>query len=1056
MKQPKQLKSKGRPRVSAKPNLTRSPNSPPPTPTPQTKRRQPVDPSTPRIQELSRHSTKSFPIVGIGASAGGLEAFLDLLRDLPQDTGMGFVFVQHLDPTHGSALAALLARATAMQVREVASNMRVEPNCIYVIAPNVQMIIEGGVLRVTPRATDRGPPRSIDLFFQSLARDRREHGIGVVLSGTAMDGTLGLEAIKAEGGVTFAQDASAKYDSMPRSAIAAGCVDFVLSAQAIAAELATIALHPFVRTTRAEGPEESAALGDDLSPASGQPTNTPENEAAFSKVLLRLRNHCGVDFTHYKASTVRRRLARRLILNKQPTLASYVAFLKGNPKELDALYSDILINVTTFFRNPAAFEALKRKVIPKLLAQRGRAETLRIWVLGCSTGEEAYSLAMVFNEVAARQTGGVRLQVFATDLNEAVLEKARAGLYANSIAQDVSPTRLRRFFTLEQNGFRVTKALRAQVVFARQNVLTDPPFSRIDLVACRNLLIYLQPELQRKIIPAFHYALKPAGILFLGASESIGAFRELFASADSNHKIFSRKLAPTPVFRLPLPVDQAIREGDAADGSNLRSEDKPLARSNRDDLDIQLEADHLTAKSFGPPGVLVDAEGHILQFRGHTAAYLEHPSGKGTSELLKMAREGIMMPLRAAINEAKRKNRSAQRKGFRLRENGERCGVTIQVIPLRKAKDWYFLIFFADSNVPQTGRTLESFASLPTSKKGRLENSRRMRQLERELAETREYLRSIQEQNETSTEELQASHEEVQSTNEELQSMNEELETSKEELESSNEELITINDEMVSRNIELTRLNSDLSNLQVSLQTAILLLGRDLTVRRFTVPAERLFNLRQSDIGRGFGSLRHDLEVPDLERLLAEVVETVGVQERDVQDTAGHWYALRARPYLTLDSKIDGVVLMLTDIDALKRSEQSVKAARDEALATVKTMPMPYIILRGDLRVNSASDVFYRDFQVRPIETEGRLIYELGNGQWDIPALRTLLENILPHNRFFSGYEVSHDFPGLGRRTMLLNGCRLESVDGAGRSDRFGDRRGHIGANEDPRSTARE
>jgi two-component system CheB/CheR fusion protein len=485
---------------------------------------------------------------------------------------MGFGLVQHLDPVHESALTQLLARASTMPVYEVTQNMRVEPNTVYVIPPNKQMAIVGGVLKLSPRGKVRGAARSIDFFFEALAQDQRERAIGVVLSGTASDGTLGLEMIKAEGGLTFAQDESAKYDSMPRSAIAAGCVDFVMSPAEMASELTRIASHPYVTNAviepavhsppamgdaaapamaseaereddQQESPDAPLASGGHGTPRTGSRQAKQEAAAAtaaapgaaqddFRKILLLLRNHCGVDFSLYKSNTIQRRVTRRLVLNKHHTLTEYALFLKGNTKELDALYSDVLISVTSFFRNPEAFDALRRSVFPNLLSQRAHDEPVRVWVLGCSTGQEAYSLAMTFAEAAADDARGARLQIFATDLNEALLEKARHGLYAKSLAQDISPERLRRFFVEEEGGYRVTKALREQVVFARQNVMSDPPFSRMDLVTCRNLLIYFEPELQKKIFPAFHYALKPGGFLFLGASESIGQFTELFAPAD--------------------------------------------------------------------------------------------------------------------------------------------------------------------------------------------------------------------------------------------------------------------------------------------------------------------------------------------------------------------------------------------------------------------------------------------------------------------------------------------------------------------------------------------
>ncbi|MEO7698065.1 MAG: CheR family methyltransferase [Opitutus sp.] len=975
---------------------------------------------------MTSRAGNAFPIVGIGGSAGGLEAFLELLKYLPADTGLAFVFVQHLDPEHESALPALLARGASMPVCEVSDDLRVEPNRVYVISPGVQLRLDQGRLKVAPRRRDQRVAHSIDFFFESLAADRQERAIGVVLSGTATDGTLGLEAIKAGGGVTLAQDDSAKYDGMPRSAIAAGCVDLVMPPRQIAAELVRIAQHPSLASpSRATAVEK--AKGKPAAPSSSKKEDGAEDD--FKRILLLLRNHCDVDFSLYKTTTIRRRITRRLVLNKQATMAGYAASLRGNTQELDALYSDLLINVTSFFRNADAFDALRRKVFPKLLAQRGGSEPVRIWVLGCSTGQEAYSIAMVFAEVVAREERRPQLQIFATDLNEEVLRKARAGLYPKSLAQEISPARLRRFFVEEEGGYRIDKALRDQVVFARQNVLSDPPFSRMDLITCRNLLIYLEPEIQKKILPAFHYALKPGGFLFLGASESIGQFAELFLPADKKDKLFVKKVAPTPPFRLPFPPNHSGHLRPALH-LPLPRRDATLSEERRGEFDAQREADRVTLRQFGPPGVLIDAEGNVLQFRGATGAFLEQPSGKGSLNVLTMAREGLMLPLRAALNRARRENKAVRREAVRPREAGGKSAVTLQVIPLRKLKVKCFLVLFAEADLPGTGQLrLGAARSEPVLGHRRaLANSLAAR--ERELAETRDLLQSVYEQSEAAGEELQASNEEVQSSNEELQSMNEELESSKEELESTNEELATTNDEMISRNDELSRANTDLVNLQTSLQTALLVLGRDLTIRRFTAPAEKIFNLVPTDLGRGFGGLRHTLDAPYLERLLVEVIDTMALREREVQDLGGRWYALVARPYLTLAKQVDGVLLMLTDIDALKRGEHAIKAARDEAQAAVRTMPVPYLILRADRRIDSASDLFYRHFHLARVDTEEHLIYELGGGAWDIPALRELLEKILPEKGGFSGCEITHIFPALGRRTLLLNARRVEGAEG--------------------------
>ena len=997
----------------------------------------------------------SFPVVGIGASAGGLEAFTELLKHLPTDTGLGFVLVQHLDPQHESALTQLLSRATSMPVCEVTNNLSVEANHVYVIPPNTTLSIAAGALKLQARKKRRTPTRSIDSFFESLAQDQRERAIGVVLSGTASDGTVGLEAIKAEGGITFAQDDSAKYDSMPRSAVAAGCVDFVLSPANIANELARIAKHPFVagqphelnpeedRASATEHEDDASALpsGGRGSPQTGSSRARHEaatakdkvGENGFKRILLLLRNHSGVDFSLYKSATIQRRIMRRVILNKQDSLEDYADFLKGNSKELDALYSDTLISVTSFFRNPEAFEVLKRKVFPKLLEQRGD-NPFRVWVLGCSTGQEAYSIAMAFMESADKAPRLRKLQIFATDLNEALLDKARHGLYAKSLVEDVSPERLRRFFVEEEGGYRIVKSLREMVVFARQNLISDPPFSRMDVISCRNLLIYLEPSLQRKALPTFHYSLKPGGFLFLGASESIGGFAELFEPVDKRQKVYSRRAASTPSFHLPVRTE---RDEHNLSGHALRfpfsvkvpEESSPGLPS---DLNAQREADRMSVNRFAPPGVLINAELQILQFRGPTSAYLQPPAtGKASFDVLKMAREGLLLPLRTTINKAKKENKIARRENIRINQNGDTRTVNIEVVPLKNLRERCFLILFEEAEkAARAERALpsgerQSPAPVTIRRISNKEETRRSVELERELAETRDYLQAIQDQYEAATEELQASNEEVQSANEELQSINEELETSKEELESANEELMTLNEEMANRNTELNRLNSDLVNFQTSTRLAIVLLGRDLTIRRFSVQAERQFNLLPSDLGRSISNVRHNLQLSDLEGFISEVISSVRERDREVQDREGRWFSLRVRPYMTLDNKIDGAVLVLVDIDDLKKHEREIAAARAYAEAIIETVREPLIVLDENLRVQTANKSFYQNFQVAREEVENRFIYELGDRQWDIPALRKLLETILAENNQFQDFEVVHDFPGIGSRTMLLNARRL-------------------------------
>jgi len=983
--------------------------------------------------------TVPFPIVGIGASAGGLEAFTELLRNLPVDTGMAFVLVQHLDPVHASALTQILSKATRLPVQEVTNDLPVEANHVYVIPPNASMGILQGVLKLQPRQETAGAHRSIDFFLMSLAKDQRERAIGVILSGTASDGTLGLEAIKAEGGITFAQDESAKYNSMPRSAISAGCVDLVLSPEHIAKELAHIARHPYlavrapllaeeaedqITETEFTAGERAHAHAHARSDAESD-TGVPHN--GLRKIIIVLRNHSAVDFSLYKSSTIRRRIDRRMALNKITSLDLYAQFLRNKPSEINVLYADLLIGVTSFFRNPEVFDALKRTVFPKLIAARD--EPVRIWVPGCSTGQEAYSIAMAFAEFSDGAIRAPKLQVFATDVNEEALARARAGLYVKTLLLDVSPERLRRFFVEEDGGYRVSKSLRDTVIFARQNLLVDPPFSRMHLVSCRNLLIYLQSNSQNRILPKFHYALRPKGFLLLGASESIGSVPDLFEPVDRKHKIFSKQPGTTPALRLDFAVRHPARKEEIPPPTVAQSPNKL-----RPELSVEHEADRVTLGRNTPPSVLVNAEFQVLQFRGDTSPYLKPPTGRATFDVLKMATAELMLPLRGVLNKAKKERKTVRRENVQI---GTSRSVNIEVAPLKNIKERCYLIFFEESvhsalsvSGSRLDKSTKSRARL--GKAGKSESAvRQVARLERDLAETREYLQSIQEQSEAANEELQASNEEVTSANEELQSINEELETSQEELESTNEELTTVNEEMTNRNAELNLLINDLGNFQRSAPVPIVLLGRDLSVRRFTSKAEKQFNLVASDIGQSIARVRHNLDMPDLEEFVGEVISTVREREREVQDTHGRWHSLRVLPYLSNDNKVDGAVLVLVDITDLKRTEREVKAARDYAEATIRTARDPVIVLRADLRVNTGNEAFYKAFKTTPAQTEGRLIDELGVRQWAIPELRTLLEDIVPRNSVFNEFEVTHDFPEVGSRTMLLNARRLDLTSGS-------------------------
>ena len=763
----------------------------------------------------SKHVKLAEKIVGIGASAGGLEAFTELLRKLSLNLNVGYILVQHLDPSHRSLLSELLARTTQLQVREITDRTRVEANQIYVIPPNSDLTIAGGVLRLSPREKTAGPARSIDRFLTSLAIDQKNKAIAVILSGAGSDGAQGLRAVKAAGGITFAQDdRTAKYDSMPRAAVATGCVDFVLSPDQIAEELVRLIRTPGSLKTRAaaNAKRRRGMIPSRVRFGKKPAATTPEwqmipADSNLRKIFQLLRTRTGLDFTFYKRNTIRRRLQRRLAVNKVKGLDNYVKFLRQHPAELNQLHQDLLIRVTSFFRNPVVFEELKRKIFPKLVKKFSSADTLRIWVAGCSTGQEAYSIAMAYSEFADQSGVRVPLQIFASDVNGAILESARNGRYARAEVEMINPARRERFFTIEDGYFRVVKPIRDLVVFAQHNVVLDPPFTRVDLISCRNMLIYFDPALQQKVIPAFHYALKPNGFLLLGLSESVGQFQNLFAAVEQRYRIYLKKPAPNwPRFDRHTVIPSARK--------NLTTALAKTVEPNG--TDAQKEADRIVLQKYAPAGALVNAEGEILQFRGDAGPYFRLPTGKASFHLSKVARDGLGIPLERALNQAKRDKKTVCDKAVRF-DNG-RGLVQLEVVPLKTEPACFLVLFERPAPPPpasQRGR--RSGKSKPAA------NDPQWAELKKELGSAREHIHSLQEEHDTSVEELQASNEEVQSANEELQSLNEELETSNEELESANEELTTLNEELATRNTELRESEMRLREQAALLEMAPLL-----------------------------------------------------------------------------------------------------------------------------------------------------------------------------------------------------------------------------------------
>lgn len=835
----------------------------------------------------------SFQIVGLGASAGGLEAFTQLLSALPEHLGMAFVCVPHLDPHRESAMTELLSHESKMPVLTATHGLRVRPDHVYVIPPNTELTIANSMLQLATRK--RGEiSMPIDIFFRSLAEDQRSNAVGVILSGTASDGTVGVTAIKNDGGITFAQDSqSAKYDGMPSSAIATGCVDFVLPPAAIAAELGRIRKHPYIANGGKEATAGEVAGDQDL-----------------ANLFRIVRQITKVDFSDYKPATVRRRILRRMALKKIEHFGEYVRYVREHRTEAEALYQDILINVTSFFRNPDAFEGLKEIAFPALFKNRVPSDTVRVWVPGCSTGEEAYTHAICLVEYLTETRSDVSIQVFGTDLSETAVAKARVGVFKESISSDVSPTRLRRFFNKVEEGYQISKSIRDICIFARQNAFNDPPFSKMDIVSCRNLLIYLGPALQRRVIPIFHYALKPGGYLMVGITEGlIGAGAELFDVADKKNRIYIKKVMPSPIaFGFSI--------------EHMSSEGNPMLREGRGSADnvklpenVQREADRLLLAKYAPAAVVINEHMDILQTRGHTGKFLELSPGKASLNLLRMARPGLLFELQKAIEAARKSGAAVAKDRVQVDGHANMSLVNMEVTPFKAASDnnSMYLITFSDVGSPDGAKTPAKEKIVKEPPESESLKQRQINQLKQELAATKEYLQSIIEEREATNEELQSANEEIQSANEELQSTNEELQTSKEELESANEELNTVNEEMQHRNHQLSQLTNDLTNLLNSVNMPIVMVGPDLRVRRFTLQAEKTLGLSSVDIGRPLASIRFKIDLRDLEQKALDVIRDVIPQQIPVLDETGNKHTIRITPYRTSDNKIEGVVLTIPE-----------------------------------------------------------------------------------------------------------------------------------------------
>jgi len=844
-----------------------------------------------------------FPIVGIGASAGGLEALEQFLKHVPERCDLTFVVVQHLDPTHEDIMVELLQRTTTMPVLRVKDRLRVKPGCVYVIPPNRDMSLLHGVLHLLEPVAPRGQRLPIDFFFCSLAEDLQERSVGIILSGMGRDGTLGLRAIKEQAGVALVQEpASAKFDGMPCSAIASGVADIVAPPEELPIRLLAFLKH-----------KPLAAQAGLILEAKAQ--------SALEKVSLLLRSHTGHDFSHYKKSTVYRRVERRMGLHQIDRIAGYVRYLQENRQEVDLLFKELLIGVTSFFRDPGAWEQLKTQGFSSLLARPGCGRTLRAWVPGCSSGEEAYSLAIVFKEAVEqlRPPSPCLLQVFATDLDRDAIDRARRGVFPANIVADVAPERLARFFTKEEDGYRVGKEIREMVIFAPQNVITDPPFTKLDLITCRNLLIYLEPELQRKVVSLFHFSLNPGGLLFLGSAESVGGYKSLFTPFGAKHKLFRRKEAPESAEPFELPSSPF----------SMNPIPTPEPAAAKAPVSLQALAEQALLQQHCPPAVLVNDEGDILFIHGRTGRYLEPTAGKANWNLFAMVREGLRYELVGAFRKVVRRGGDILLRNCRVGINGGTQVVEVGVHRLEEpaALRGMVLVVFTEVIAPKKptkpGRTAAAGQS-----------SANVAGLEQDLQKAREELQSAREEMQTSQEELRSINEELQSTNEELQSTNEELTTSKEEMQSLNEELQTVNAELQARVTELSRANNDMKNLLNSTEIATVFLDNGLNVRRFTTAAARIIKLIPGDVGRPVTDLASTLLYPDLAADAQLVLQTLVFTEKQVATRGGEWFAVRIMPYRTVDNVIDGVVITFLNITVHRKSAPVAEAGSKTAGAT--------------------------------------------------------------------------------------------------------------------------
>lgn len=928
---------------------------------------------------------RNFRVVGIGASAGAMDPLKEFFARIGAETGLAFVVVQHLDPNHVSYMSEVLARQTGMKVIEATDRTPVQANCVYTIPPNKYISLDDGMLRLSEPVKRDGLKLPIDFFFRSLAHDHGADAIAVLLSGGGSDGTLGVREIRGAGGLVIVQNPeTAQFDSMIESAIATGLVDFVLPVQEIPAKLLQ-----YVRQVAAHD--------------GATPQTISESIDAILELLV---NETKSDFRCYKRTTIRRRIERRMGVNRIQDISAYYSFLRDNPAELAQLAKDMLIGVTSFFRDPEAFAELREKVIKPLVLESNRATPLRAWIAGCATGEEAYSIAILLMEEMSAARKNLSLQMFASDIDSDALRSAREGVYPQSIAADVSEERLARFFIKKDSIYQIEPRIRECVTFAEHNVIQDPPFLRMDLISCRNLMIYIEPEVQQKLLNLFGFALKPDRYLFLGKADTSIEQSDLFEPVSRSWRISQRRPSVAVPFS-SFPTRTATH--------TIKSEEQhPIKLA---DLNQQVLLDHFNASM-----VLIKPAGEILHFYGATDKYLAHPTGDATLNLFSMIEKHHAVSLRLAVDRAEREDVTATSQLREINRNDptEIVKITIKPVTDPISRKRLIAVIFQPAQPQPRSEPVAGQESKP-------HDGDIAAQLETENDRLKQDLQAAIETYQVTHEEFTAANEEVLATNEELQATNEELETSKEELQSVNEELITVNNQLNEKLEDLSKANDDLANFLNSSDVATLFLDRGFCIRRFTASATRLMNLLSLDVGRPIKDIANQLVDVNLTNVADAVLEHLATYEQEVAVANGSWYMMRCVPYRTLNNVIDGVVFTFTDVTRLKQSEEAMRRARDYTDNIIQTVPISLIVLDANLTVICANQAFYRTFEVAREETEHRLIYELGSGQWNILKLREVLENIVKSDSLIDNFEVEHDFPGIGRKIMSLNGRKLSS-----------------------------